>query len=414
MAVEPMTTELKSLLQANTVHADIIKYLEETEGCLTIKSFANIVDTKPELNAAVFVHVTSITTKKAVELSYLKQAWREAEGMVARGLKKTSEGIEEESLDEPLQVDVQKKIEKEFTRHYGKWTIKPIKMGCDTLLGRVRREFDKGRVTIFPLNRVRSLAHVSKDLPQKRQRIGDQLVVEFVQNQDTEMYTDVRDTNKVFMLISQLNILSTTWAVAGCFDTAEKDKDGSFLKYAHWQDCSEYVGEIERRAIKMLPWCKEQSVASFVVDVDAHLRAAAIDLIRSEEVSSFGTALKMAVKEQYHVFKEFEDAVEPRQTANLANAVWNGQRLKARQQNQGQGNKSQKGDDKGSRKGAGKGGKAPKGGKDKNKKGICSNFNQGRCNSPNCNKLHMCSNKKKNGTFCNSTAHGKVNCPLKD
>ena len=162
-----MTTELSALLQANNVHADVVKYLTDVEGCLNMKDFANIVDTKAELNQAVFVHVTTITTKKNVELAKLKQAWREAEGLVARGLKRATEGVEEESLDEPLHVDVQRKIEKEFLKCYH-FAIKPSKMGCDTLLGRVRREFDKGRVTIFPLNLVRSLAHVSKDLPQKR------------------------------------------------------------------------------------------------------------------------------------------------------------------------------------------------------------------------------------------------------
>ena len=107
-----MTTELLALLQANGVHAECIKYMQDTEGCLTIKDFANIVDTRAELNEAVFKHVTAIQNKRNVELAKLKQAWREAEGLVARGLKRAAEGVEEESLDEPLHVDVQRKIEK--------------------------------------------------------------------------------------------------------------------------------------------------------------------------------------------------------------------------------------------------------------------------------------------------------------
>jgi hypothetical protein len=379
---------------------------------LTIKDFANIVDVRSELNDAVFKQVTAIQNKRNVELAKLKQAWREAEGLVARGLKRSAEGVEEESLDEPLHVDVQRNIEKEFTKYY-KFTIKPNKMGCDTLLGRVKREFDKGRVTIFPLNRVRSLAHVSKDLPQKRQKISEQLVVEFIGNQEYEMYSDIKDTNRVFMLINQLNILSTTWAVAGCFDTTSQGKDGAFQKYAHWQDCTEYVEEIEKRAIKLLPSCKETSVATFIVELDAHLRAAAIDLVRTEEVDSFGAALKQAVKDQYHVFKEFEDAVEPR--ANFTSNIWERQRKNVRQAQEEKGNTRAKGPNKGAGKNK-KGQKNQKGGAKGGGKGaICSPFNsKPGCKNASCEKRHLCSYRKKDGSFCNSSKHGKMDHPNND
>ena len=224
-----MSTELAALLQTNKVHADITKYLTD-EGCLSMEQFANLLDNKNELKDEVFAHVSSITTKKGVELSNLKQAWREAEGIVARGLKRASEGIPEETLDEPLHVDAQKRIEAEFTRYY-RFTLKPAKMGCDSLLGRLKREFDKHLVTIFPVTRVRSIAHVSRDLPQRKRRIAADVVVEFESTEDA--HNDLKDMNRVFLLFNQLDVLATTWAVAGCYDTKAQDKDGQVLKYCH-------------------------------------------------------------------------------------------------------------------------------------------------------------------------------------
>jgi hypothetical protein len=112
---------------------------------------------------------------------------------VARGLKRSSEGIADESLDEPLHHDVQKSLEREFTKYY-KFGLKAANMGCDTLLGRFSREFNRGTLTVFPLHRVRSLAHVSKDQPKKKRRLGPDVVMEFEQE---ESHDDLKDMSSI-------------------------------------------------------------------------------------------------------------------------------------------------------------------------------------------------------------------------
>ena len=110
MAAVQLSTELTALLNANGVHDDIRKFFI-TKTILTLKNFANYVDEKKELKDAITEQIQSMKGD-TTELSKLKMAWREAETIVARGLKRSSEGISDESLDEPLHHDVQKSLEK--------------------------------------------------------------------------------------------------------------------------------------------------------------------------------------------------------------------------------------------------------------------------------------------------------------
>ena len=69
-----MDTDLRALLEANGVHSDIIGWLENpTQSCMSIKNFANWVDNKEDLQAAVLDHVNA-QKEKRIQLSCLKQA----------------------------------------------------------------------------------------------------------------------------------------------------------------------------------------------------------------------------------------------------------------------------------------------------------------------------------------------------
>ena len=281
-------------------------------------------------------------------------------------------------------------------------------MGCDSLLGRIKREFDRGQITIFPLGRVRSLAHVAKETPAKKRRLAPDVLVEF---ENDEAYSDEKNANKVFFLCNQLDVLATTWAVAGCYDTAAKDKQGNPVKFVHWQDACEYVEEIQKRAIRLLATSKEASVVTFMLDLDAHLRAAAVEMIRAEEVDGYGEALKAVLKSEHHIFRDFEDNVEPKFVGNIAGGPWierARQRLNwgAQKQRDNRPTKSP------GAKGGKKGNKNKKGDKGKGKGGICSAFNSpSGCNKRNCEKEHLCSARTKDGKFCNSRKHGRANHP---
>ena len=89
-----METGLRALLTTNGVDAQVIAWLgSDTQMCRTMKVFANWVDNRNELQAAVLEHIADFRTSRA-QLGALKQAWREAEGIVARGLKRVADGAQ--------------------------------------------------------------------------------------------------------------------------------------------------------------------------------------------------------------------------------------------------------------------------------------------------------------------------------
>ena len=123
-----------------------------------MKVFANWVDDRNELKTAVLDQVQGLTTGRA-QLGALKQAWREAEGIVARGLKRAAEGLSDEALDEPLQPDAQKALEKVFAETY-RWQLPASSMPSDSLLGRGKRDFERRQPSMLAVGRAKSLATV--------------------------------------------------------------------------------------------------------------------------------------------------------------------------------------------------------------------------------------------------------------
>ncbi len=80
-------------------------------------------------------------------------------------------------MDDPLPHPTQLKILANFhtMRH---WDLEPRFKSCDSLLGRVRREFEKKQPTMFPIGRVRSLADASRSADMKKHRISENVVLD--------------------------------------------------------------------------------------------------------------------------------------------------------------------------------------------------------------------------------------------
>ena len=418
VVVHVMDDELKGLLKRNDVHDDIIEYLRSI-GQKTIKKFANIADTRAEIKTNVMVHVQGGNPPhkdNITELSNLKMAWREAETIVSRILKRSSEGISEEAMDEPLHEDVQRTLEEGFIKKYD-FTIIPKRMGCDSLLGRVKREFDKGQITLFPITRVRSLAHVAKDTPSNKKRFGN-MVMEFVED---EQCTFLYEQDRVFTIFHQLEVLAMTWAVAGSHDVT--NESGAVVKFVHWQHAHEYVETFKERAIKLIVQNNDEaSVINFIIQADAHIRAKAIELVRMKTKASYGEALALALKEEHHIWKDLADEVKP-QPAQKPSADYTYRPQQPQRQQLGKfvqkivkgGGKNPSGKQG---KGAGKGGK--KGGKpmfqlcrttaDGARK-YCANFNSRRgCPNRKCpeGNIHSCDVMLANGQPCGAK-HSRVN-----
>jgi hypothetical protein len=113
------------------------------------------------------------------------------------------------------------------------------------------------------------------------------------------------------------------------------------------------------------------------------------------------------------MFKELEDKTEPKQAyvaSRFTADVWQRQA----QANKAKAIKAQPTKPNGGKqKGAGKDSKKGKKGGNKDKKGsgpICVDFNSAKgCRYKGCKRQHICSFRNQDGSFCNSTRHGKAN-----
>ena len=123
--------------------------------CLSVGQFANWVDQRADLKAA-FLDATTCKDDPSV-LSRLKMAWRQAEAIVEHNLKRQSEGLQDEALDEPLDSGTQSSVQDTFKKRYGWSTLPPARMGAGALLGRIYREFQHNKPTLYALTKVRTL-----------------------------------------------------------------------------------------------------------------------------------------------------------------------------------------------------------------------------------------------------------------
>ena len=210
-----MNSELKTILTRNHV-CDEVQGKMVAVHCISAEDLANWVEERKELKAT-FLQGASVADDSS-QFARLKMAFRQADALVSRKLKRSSEGLTEEPLDDPLEEGVQKTVEDTFSIAYNwKVSIPPKRMGTDILLGRVYREFVSSKVTLYALDKVKSLASVqSKVTGTAKRRCGDRMAIVFGGQEDDE--PDV--SGSVLDLLSKQEVLGNTWAVAGSFEVA--------------------------------------------------------------------------------------------------------------------------------------------------------------------------------------------------
>ena len=77
-----------------------------------------------------------------------------------------------EDWESALPHAVQEELETAFLRRYSWLRIGSKTIGCDSLLGRVRREFDQRTPSVFKVSKVRTRAQTSSADPCKRRRLS--------------------------------------------------------------------------------------------------------------------------------------------------------------------------------------------------------------------------------------------------
>ena len=296
-------TALKTILDRNTLHADLQNHMESI-GCTTVSAFANWVDKREDLKDAILNG--SPQKDSASQLSRLKMAWRQAEAVVEKGLKRTSEGLSEEAVDEPLDEATQLSVTSTFKQAYGWTSLQPERMGADALLGRVYREFQQFKPTLLPVSKVRSLAHTqSRVVPSTKRRMGAGISITF----DGEEEYESDGAGNLAGFLRSLATLCNTWAVAGAYTVTYNSET---IRFANWPNLYEYMVKVEDEASALLPVYSEPSILTYVTAAEEELRTKALGLTRGDKKLPWGLALTQVIKDHSSVWDHKKDLLHKR------------------------------------------------------------------------------------------------------
>jgi len=298
-----MKDSLKQLLVRNAIADSVIAEMIDKQ-CLNVEDFANWVDKREDLKAA-FIDNTDQRQVPA-QTARIKMAWRQAEAVVQKGLKRTSEGLTEEPLDEPLDEALRVSVIETFSKAW-LWPDLPlVRMGTDSLLGRVFREFQARKPTLYPVAKVKSLASVQAKIGgATRRKVGDRVTLCFEGQEDDTM----DNVGSVYDYFTLLEILSNTWAVGGAF---EVQYQAAVVKYASWPEIYAYNVEIRDEAIGKISDHTESSVLAYVTTVEEEFRIKAIALARSKDQIPWGKALTTVIKEHSSIWDHKADLLAKR------------------------------------------------------------------------------------------------------
>ena len=83
-------------------------------------------------------------------------AWKRCQAEETRVNKRRAEGIEDESLDEPLRKEVHEAMMMKYMTTYDIRDVRPNTIGSDTFIARVRKEFEAYLVQNFDFLKMRS------------------------------------------------------------------------------------------------------------------------------------------------------------------------------------------------------------------------------------------------------------------
>ena len=257
-----------------------------------------MVDDSSQLKTAVLQHTSQ--KDHIGQLARLKQAWKEADGINQTRLKRISQGITDESLDEALDSET-RKSKREIFQNFYQWTLKSKEMVCDTLLGRIVREFDAGQPSMFSVLRTRSLATSQRSQSVKKHRVTESLHINVAQADDDVMALE--DSGRLRTYFSCFRILGLGWAVAGCFDVSFGGKQ---VKFCHWQQVCTYISNLEEKAWSALSKAPEDVVLTYILETEEKIRATAIERCRADSMP-WGQALLHAWKEEVELWSDARD-----------------------------------------------------------------------------------------------------------
>ena len=215
-----MEADLEALLVSNAVPGPIIDMLK-AEGCFSIRLVSKWAPTRSDVQTLVLDKVQSHKTS-VLAMAALLQASDEAAALTVATVKRGVEGVNPETVDEPLLTVVQEQLEKAFCARYA-WELEPRYQPANNMLGRIRREFDRRAPTVYSALKTKSVYSANRSVDPKKRKLGEGLTVIF--DDDSEQYADGSTTTRLRHVFGKFELLSTAWpfaAISRCSMTASR------------------------------------------------------------------------------------------------------------------------------------------------------------------------------------------------
>ena len=236
----------------------------------------------------------------------LKQAWQQAEKLNDKTLEhqaacaaKGVETLPTHGIDDPLHPEVFEKVKKTFEETYN-FTDYDLKLvGCESMQGRFRRQFESSKHTMWNILRARSMLQ-SQNAPKKQEtKVGDLTIAQ------TAPQTEAASLHSWF---NCFEVTVNTLAIVGCFDYVyrKSEKDEQTVKYCHWQKACAYLQLFRAEAFRLMATEREQDIFSYLFQVEEAMRGEAMQYSRGSKLMPWGLALETAAKENAYLWRKLD------------------------------------------------------------------------------------------------------------
>ena len=273
--------ELTQLLKTSRLSDALSDHLLKL-GIESVADFVGLVNSQAyESELKTLIVDKSACKDDLVQLSRLRNAWREAQLLVDKSRKRRLEGIADD-CDDPLDSGTQENLLQSFQAMYG------VKLNMhltpsDALLGRVYREFTRNAPTVIPAKKIMSLYKASAGASRESVSLGSNIMVQ-VSSEPPAIKT-------VIAYYWSLLVLANAYALAGTHkvqSVASASKQVTFapldvnVQYADY--CLRQVTEVVTNASQQLAWLQSK---------DENTRACTVEFMRQGQ--SQGEALQNAL-----------------------------------------------------------------------------------------------------------------------
>ena len=230
-------TTLAALFKDNDLDSEVLQALAEKPfGLTSVKHFANFFETKGDVQE-LFLKGSKWKDDGTV-VANVKQAWREAEAMVSRGLKRAADGLPEEAIDEPLRKPIEEGLKTTFYTLHG-IQIPALWLGTPSLVGRLYRELQKRLShTAMRMDKVKSVDQALQSGPPqlKRLRLANDVEVSLGEQSQPEYI------GAIYQYTLKLKTFLFSLAYAGAWKVTE---DSIEVAWVPLQLCLDHLANAE-------------------------------------------------------------------------------------------------------------------------------------------------------------------------